>query len=154
ILDFYEGEDWNNYTIKVHALKSSSRLIGAMDLGKEAESLEMAGKASDIDYIKANNDRVMDMYDSVVDIISSVCGGEEEPAEDLPVAEDFVMDSFFDMIKEAAESFDYDGIENAFGELEGYAIPEKDKEIFDRVRAGFDIINYEDILAAIEDRAK
>ena len=151
IRGFYDSEDWENYTIKVHALKSSSRLIGAMELGKEAESLEMAGKGSDIDYIKANNDRVMEMFRKVRDELAAVCGGEEK-ADDKPVAEDFMMEGFFDMVREAAENFDYDGIENAFSELEGYRIPEKDKELFNTIREGFDIIDYDSILNALDKR--
>lgn len=152
IRGFYDSEDWENYTIKVHALKSSSRLIGAMDLGREAESLEMAGKSRDIDYIKANNDRVMEMFESVRDALKSVCGGDGPEAEDKPEAEDFMMEGFFDMVKEAAQKFDYDGIENAFSDLEGYRIPEKDKELFNTIREGFDIIDYDSILNALDKR--
>ena len=47
---YYEN-DWKNYTIKIHALKSSARLIGAAELGDRAEKLEMAGKEDNIGYI-------------------------------------------------------------------------------------------------------
>lgn len=153
IKEFYESEDWENYTIKVHALKSSSRLIGAMELGREAESLEMAGKSSDIEYIRANNDRVMKMLESLKDALKGVCGGDETSEGDQgPLAEDFMMEGFFDMVREAAQNFDYDGIENAFSELEGYRIPEKDKELFNTIREGFDIIDYDSILNALDKR--
>ncbi|MBR5337016.1 MAG: DegV family EDD domain-containing protein [Lachnospiraceae bacterium] len=56
---YYGNEDWENYTIKVHALKSSARIIGAMSLGDEALRLEEAGKDRDVEYIHANNARVM-----------------------------------------------------------------------------------------------
>ena len=36
---FYNAEDWHDYTIKVHALKSSARIIGAKKLSKLAERL-------------------------------------------------------------------------------------------------------------------
>ena len=39
------AEDYENYTIKVHALKSSARLIGADALSRAAEYLEMCGNA-------------------------------------------------------------------------------------------------------------
>ncbi len=41
----YEAEDWVNYTIYVHALKSSSLSMGAEKLSDLAKQLEMAGKA-------------------------------------------------------------------------------------------------------------
>ena len=39
-----ETEQWEDYVIEVHSLKSAARWIGAMDLGDQAEALEMAGR--------------------------------------------------------------------------------------------------------------
>ncbi|MBR0163289.1 MAG: response regulator [Lachnospiraceae bacterium] len=43
---FYEEEDYENYTIKVHALKSSALLIGEEALSKDAAYLEACGYAA------------------------------------------------------------------------------------------------------------
>ncbi|MBR5969288.1 MAG: DegV family EDD domain-containing protein [Lachnospiraceae bacterium] len=43
---FLREEDWENFTIKVHALKSSARLIGATELSAEAEALEALGNTA------------------------------------------------------------------------------------------------------------
>ena len=40
-----EEENWTDYTIEVHALKSSSKQIGALSLSDQAASLEKAGNA-------------------------------------------------------------------------------------------------------------
>ncbi|MBQ8789682.1 MAG: response regulator [Ruminiclostridium sp.] len=48
--DFIENEDWNNYTISIHGLKSNSLNIGGQRLSKCCLALETAGKA-----IKAGN---------------------------------------------------------------------------------------------------
>ena len=58
----YTEGDMDNYTIKVHALKSSARIIGAYDFGDRAQELEDAGKNADIGYIKANNDPFIEEY--------------------------------------------------------------------------------------------
>ena len=55
----YDTEDWADYTIRVHALKSSSRQIGALGLGDMAEELEKAGKASDIDTIRKKTKMIL-----------------------------------------------------------------------------------------------
>ncbi|MBP5403202.1 MAG: response regulator [Treponema sp.] len=45
LIEYYFTEkDIKNYTIQVHALKSSARIIGAADLSKKAEYLESLGK--------------------------------------------------------------------------------------------------------------
>ena len=43
---FLREEDWENFTIKVHALKSSARLIGATELSADAEALEALGNTA------------------------------------------------------------------------------------------------------------
>ena len=48
-----ETEQWEDYVIEVHSLKSAARWIGAMDLGDQAEALEMAGREGDRERIAA-----------------------------------------------------------------------------------------------------
>ena len=62
----YEQEDYKNYTIHVHALKSTAKMVGALDLSEKAKALEMAGKDNDIDFIKANHADLMPLYDSII----------------------------------------------------------------------------------------
>ena len=59
---FYSKDDLENYTIKVHALKSSSRQIGAMELGDKAEALEKAGHNEDWDFIRSNTSDTLALY--------------------------------------------------------------------------------------------
>ena len=49
--ELYEKQDWKNYIIKVHALKSTMRSIGAMPLFEKAKALETAAKSEDINFI-------------------------------------------------------------------------------------------------------
>lgn len=58
----YAAEDWENYRIQVHALKSTSLSIGAEELSEEAKALEMAAKEGRVDEIRSNHDRVMRRY--------------------------------------------------------------------------------------------
>lgn len=52
IASFHRAGNWENYTIKVHALKSSARTIGAMELSSCAAGLEQAGKSGDMAYLE------------------------------------------------------------------------------------------------------
>lgn len=66
IVSSYEKEDYSNYTIFVHALKSTSKMIGAQNLSEMARKMEESGKEGDFDYIKANYDAMIAEYDAVV----------------------------------------------------------------------------------------
>ncbi len=62
IQEFFDAEDWENYVIKVHALKSSARTIGANELSERAARLERAGKTDAITYIRENTEDVISDY--------------------------------------------------------------------------------------------
>lgn len=67
-------EDYKNYTILIHALKSTSMNIGAVSLSKKCLELEKAGKAynagenadENIRFIRDNHDTVMNMYNDII----------------------------------------------------------------------------------------
>jgi len=64
IEDAYNRGDISFYTIKVHALKTTSRMIGAKELSSLAESLEMAGKEGNQSYIDENTSKLLKLYRS------------------------------------------------------------------------------------------
>ena len=75
----FDSGDWKNYTVFVHALKSTSLQIGGEKVSELAKQLEKAGKiliddkASESDkfnaenYIKSHHAEVMELYDKLVD---------------------------------------------------------------------------------------
>jgi CheY-like chemotaxis protein len=72
IEEFYFRDDLENYSAKVHALKSSAKLIGAMDLSEKARALEEAANNKDIDFIKDNNYELLSEYRSYREILKDV----------------------------------------------------------------------------------
>jgi len=58
----YHEEDWKNYQIMVHALSSSSKLIGAEVVSIKAKELELAVKREDLDYVHAHHTETMTLY--------------------------------------------------------------------------------------------
>ena len=57
-----QEEDFKGYTVKVHALKSSARIIGAEKLSKLAEELEEAGKEGKTEIIRERTEKLLSMY--------------------------------------------------------------------------------------------
>ena len=72
IASLYEDEDWHNYQIKVHALKSSARVIGAEKLSDQARSLELAVINGDYDYIHEHTSETLAFYESYVSKLSGI----------------------------------------------------------------------------------
>lgn len=60
--ELYQKQDWKNYTIAVHGLKSAMRSIGAVDVSELARLLEKAGKEQDSTYIAEHHNELMVAY--------------------------------------------------------------------------------------------
>ena len=65
LVSLYEEENWPDYAVKVHALKSTSLTIGAEKLSAQAKALELAGKQGDVDYIREHHPGLLSGYEEL-----------------------------------------------------------------------------------------
>ena len=70
----YTDEDWVNYQVHIHALKSTSLTIGAEVLSGHAKALERAAKDADDAYIREHHSEVMEEYRNLLAELN-VCMG-------------------------------------------------------------------------------
>ena len=64
--EMLEKEEWEQYKILAHALKSTSLSIGAEELSENARKLEFAVREGRISYILENHRLVMDEYGNLI----------------------------------------------------------------------------------------
>ena len=68
---YFSDNDYRNYTILVHSIKSGSANIGALELSDMARALEDAGKDADYKYIIDNHNDFMVRYQQLME---GLCG--------------------------------------------------------------------------------
>lgn len=116
----YESEDWTNYVIEVHAIKSSSMSIGAVGLSELAKTLEFAGKAKDYDLIHAKQQTLIVLFGRVLEEIEKYLSlnecfvtegqtGEQEDVLLTELSEDKLAE-YVEQICEACDNFDGEGV--------------------------------------------
>ncbi|MBP5198908.1 MAG: response regulator [Lachnospiraceae bacterium] len=81
VTSLFKEENWKDYTIQVHAIKSTMMSIGAVNLSEMAKALEMAGKHDDPGYIHENHEAMMAEYRRVVDVIGKALYGDKDSEE-------------------------------------------------------------------------
>ena len=148
ILDAYNAENWPEYTIEVHALKSASKQIGAMELSDMAASLEKAGKENDIEYIKANTDALLDRYMSYKSVLDPYVEKEEDPSDKEPANPD-TLKELFGKLKSAADELDLDGMEEAAASLNAYSYPEEQAGLLEELKEAVGNIDTDSCLEII-----
>ena len=107
----YDSEDWDQYTIEVHALKSSSRQIGALELASDAEKLENAGKKRNIGFIRTNTDALLNLYASYRPVLAEYFGEDPEAAGDKELLSDDKLKELLETVQTAADDLDMDAME-------------------------------------------
>lgn len=129
IEEAFARQDFETYTIKVHSLKSTSRIIGAAELSKLAQTLEIAGNDGDISYIKENTNKLLDLYRSYRERLSVLEEIEKEKEDDkTPISPGNLADAY-SALREMIPLCDYDAVEMILSELNEYRLPEKDKKL-------------------------
>ena len=84
----YNAADWKNYTIRIHALKSSSGTIGAVRLSHLAAHLEQAAMQEDAEAVRQDHAEMLSLYARTADAILSCCTEDSiSSAEDNGVFE-------------------------------------------------------------------
>ena len=142
---YYNAGDLKNYEILVHALKSSARLIGAMELSAQAAYLESCADNENIDEIKAKTSDLLKLYRSYKEKLAVT-----SEDSDLPLISDSQLDEAFSNIKEMVEIFDFDTADSIMKMLEGYSIPFEKQEVFLKLQKLMVKVDREGILELLE----
>ncbi|MCR5702811.1 MAG: response regulator [Lachnospiraceae bacterium] len=127
IVEDYNNRSWDDYTIKVHALKSSSRQIGAYDVGDLAEEMEVAGKAGDIVTIKKKTDSLLNAYDALLEKLSKYFETEEVSEVDLQEFDKTAFDNIIERLTSAFDDLDMDEMEACKEEFSKYSYSDEVK---------------------------
>lgn len=101
----YEAKQWNDFRIHVHALKSTSRIVGAVHMAYLAEQMEKAAGGEDQAYITANFENLLQEHEQLCtdlehllaapqirDLTAVTIEVEQETDSYLAEAEQFIQD--------------------------------------------------------------
>lgn len=130
IRECFNTEDWEGYTIKVHALKSSARVIGAKDLSELARSLEEAGNNKDIVTINKNTYELLKQYEDMANSLQIL---DKSGDDSLPPLDEAMRKDAYNTMIEVTNIMDYGMMESILQDLKKYKLEEEDSKRIDRI---------------------
>ncbi len=130
---FEKEKDFKNYTILVHALKSSSRLVGALKLSEDAKYLEACGNEQNAAEIAARTPALLAQYREYKASLAPIFGKNEDDSA-LPEISVNDLNEMYSLIRGFASSFDIDSIDRMLEGVKGFRIPEAEKDKFDKIK--------------------
>ena len=140
----YEREgQWKEYTIEVHALKSASRQIGALELAALAERMEAAGNAGETNIIQCYTPVLLEKYCAYERILAPYFKDGQENTEGTKEITADVLEQQFAAMRVAMDELDFDKMEEVIREMEKYTYDDDRKQLFERLKNAVEDIDTE-----------
>lgn len=129
-----EAENWTDFTIEVHALKSSSKQIGAIALSERAAALEKAGNARDSEFIHKNTGRLLEKYLGYRFVFKPFLPDESAEAAGQDSISTVALGRHFSDMRMALEDLEMDRMEEVIHEMNRYHYEGWQKEMYMRLK--------------------
>ena len=142
IQEYEKKELWKEYTVEVHALKSASRQIGALDLAPTAEQMEAAGNAGNAALIHKITPGMLEEYMFYKGILAPYFI-KEEAEQSGRAAESEEMAALFAQMEEAMENLDMDAMEQTVRDMSQYSYGDAQRSIFEKLKNAVEDIDTE-----------
>ena len=119
-----EENNIHDYTIEVHALKSTARMLGATALSELAFEMEMAGKENNVDLLNEKTPVLLEMYRAYKETLSYF--DDNTPAKENVKTDD--IKSELERMLNAANEFDMDTVDDSMLKINGFMMPNEETQ--------------------------
>ncbi|MBR5596992.1 MAG: response regulator [Lachnospiraceae bacterium] len=123
-LEQFYGNDWEQYRIKVHSMKSSANMIGAIVLGGMAKVLENAAANSDIQNIENLHPIFIKEWLSYTDKLKDLVI-VEEVKKTKAIEDENVIAAYLEILRIATDEQDMDEMDRVMALLEEFDFPQE-----------------------------
>lgn len=132
-----------DYTIEVHALKNTARMIGAIELSEQFHHMEDCGNSMDTETIRRETPALLSKFRGLKEVLRpySQMKNEEKQAA---TKEELIQ--LLTEMKNAVNQFDIDSVDEAMRKLETYKLPEDCERCMDTLRAYVAEVMMEEII--------
>lgn len=140
---YFDSDNWKNYTIEAHALKSFSRQVGATELADLAARMEQAGNNKDTKFIRANHGKMLEKYQEYEAILSEYL---DSPDKAINMKENYDKDRLLNLLEgmqQAVDDLDMDAMDKIAGQMEQMAIPSGQQQCFTMMKNAVEDLDVE-----------
>jgi CheY-like chemotaxis protein len=146
-IEEFNGENLEQYKIKVHGIKGTSLDIFAEQVGKTAQDLEEAAKNNNINFINEYNPAFLEsawkLVHDIDDMLAKIEAENPKPKKDKPDDEQLLR------LLSACKEYEISKVDKAIAEIEKYKY-ESDEGLADWLRLNIDMMNFKQIIEKLK----
>ncbi len=151
IEDAWKYKDFENYTTYVHGLKSSARVIGAMELSNLAAYLEQCGNKKDEDEIERRTPELLQQYKAYIDYLAPLIKEQEdEDDSDKPLIEEEELKGALKSLKEFVEGSYFDSADDVVAMMDDYRMPDDFKATYREIKRLLSAVDRDGLLKILD----
>ncbi len=136
-----------DYTIEVHALKNTARMIGASHLSEWFFKMEKCGKAGDVETIEKETPGLLQELRSFKEILRPYGEENDRHKREVPVSEWVTQ---LKIMRDAMERFSLDTVDACMQQIEQYRVPEGCSGLMDSLRVAVTDVKMKDVMDTAE----
>ena len=144
ILEHKDAERWRDYTIEVHALKSTSRQIGAEHISEIAAEMEKAGNDGNIELINEKTVPMLEEYLQLKESLKPYFTDASEGKERFAQFEEIV--DMLEKMQVALDAFDTLQIDEVIEKMSKFKYSEESADFFEQLKKAAEESNIDDCL--------
>ena len=144
---YLETEQFRDYTIEVHGLKNTARMIGALELSELFYQMEQLGNAGQFEAIKERTPEVLALFRSYKAILEPY-GKQQSETVQVSLLE---VKQALKRLHDAVDVFDLDEADAAMRELLSYEVPARMQQEMQKLGAYVADVDMEEVLRLTEE---
>lgn len=137
-----------DYTIEVHALKNTARMIGASNLSEWFHRMEDCGNGQDVETITQETPELLQAFRNLKDVLRPYGEIQNQEKREASAEE---LTELLTGIKESMNQFDIDGVDERMRELEKCRIPNQCEKYMDTLRACVADVMMDEVISTAEE---
>ena len=147
IRECVENDLIRDFTIEVHGLKNTARMIGATRLSEEFYRMERCGNNNDVATIKRDIELILGFFESYKISLKDYGNADDENKK---MAEKYVLEDLLKGMRIAMDTFDLDRADEIMREIEEYRYADEIRELINELSAYVADVNMEAVEQTID----
>lgn len=144
----FDGDNLRQYRVKVHAMKTSAAMIGALTVSGIAKLLEAAARDEKTDVIKTMHPIFLEQWKSLTEQLKAICTVKEDEQE-LEEPDKELLEQELTLLTQAMAEYDVDVADEIIERLSHYRYPGEKKAVFDALAQAVRCLDAEAVLEGV-----
>ena len=147
IIETKRNGDIKQFVIDVHAIKSTSASVGAIEISELAKQLEFAGKEENLEFVDKHIDAFVEKCEHMIKVLEVFWKREEE--NDIECEMSFLDKQWLYDIRQACEEMDSAKASSLLEEVKNKRFSEEENNLLKQIKEYVEQYDYEDVVSLL-----